>query len=234
MAGETSLTPIELNALKDRVKGKSLLHLQCHFGQDTLSFARMGTRAVGMDLSPKAIEMAETLNEKLGLNARFVQSDLYGLPEVLDEKFDIVFTSYGVTTWLPDLQKWARVIQHFLNPNGLFYMAEFHPALYMYDHDRQQIGYRYFGHQKPYIETIKGTYADPDANIEHQELFWSHSLADTIQALLNVGLTLTKFEEYDFSPYNCFENMHAVAPGQYVFGDLVNRLPHVFAIEAKN
>ena len=175
--GETSLKEIELAALKDRVAGKSTLHLQCHFGQDSLSFARLGAEVTGIDFSEVSINLARSLNEQLGLNARFVVSDLYSLPEKLTGQFDFIFTSYGVITWLPDLDKWAKVINHFLKPGGTFYMAEFHPTLYMYDHEIQKIGYRYFDHLDPYEEVEEGTYADSKANIAEREFFWSHSLA---------------------------------------------------------
>jgi len=110
MKGASSLQEIELNALKDKVAGKKLLHLQCHFGQDTLSFARLGAKATGIDLSPKAIDLARSLNEELNLDATFVCSNLYDLPQHLEGQFDIIFTSYGTVTWLPDLSKWAKVL----------------------------------------------------------------------------------------------------------------------------
>jgi len=233
IAGKTSLRKIELAALKKVVAGKKVLHLQCHFGQDSLSLARMGAKVTGVDFSTTSIELARSLNEQLGLDARFVVSDVYGLPEVLKEQFDVVFTSYGVLTWLPDLSRWAAVVREMLAPGGTFYMAEFHPALYMYDHEQQKIGYRYFDHTEPYEEVETGTYADPDAPIEQKEYFWSHSIASTIQPLLDQGLQLVKFEEYDYSPYNCFPNMQEVGPEQFVYGDLENRLPHVFVVEMK-
>ena len=127
--GETSLKEVELTALKDRIAGKSILHLQCHFGQDSLSFARLGAQVTGIDFSDVSITLARSLNEQLDLNARFVVSDVYSLPENLSGQFDFIFTSYGVITWLPDLDQWAKVIQHFLKPGGTFYMAEFHPCL---------------------------------------------------------------------------------------------------------
>jgi len=231
LSGKTSLREIELTALAPLVAGKSVLHLQCHFGQDSLSLARMGAKVTGVDFSSTAIELARSLNTQLGLDAQFVVSDVYGLPEVLKEKFDLVFTSYGVITWLPDLTRWASVIRQMLQPDGTFYLAEFHPTLYMYDHDKKEIGYRYFDHTKPYEEVETGTYADADAPIQQREFFWSHSLAGTIQPLLDQGLQLKKFQEFDYSPYNCFPNMQEVGPSRFVYGDLEDRLPHVFSVE---
>ena len=113
--GKDSLNPIETELLGN-IEGKKILHLQCHFGQDTISLARHGASATGVDFLERAIEKARQLNEQLGTNARFIQSDVYKLPEILDEKYDIVYTSYGVISWLPDMKKWAKVIEHFLKP----------------------------------------------------------------------------------------------------------------------
>ena len=142
--GETVLTAVELKELGD-VKGKKLLHLQCHFGMDSLDWARRGADVTGIDLSDAAITEAQQLNDELGLNARFVCCNVYDLHpqykassktppmEGLEEAFDIVFTSYGVVGWLPDLDKWAEIIAHYLAPGGIFYMAEFHPVVWMFD-----------------------------------------------------------------------------------------------------
>lgn len=233
LEGETSLKEIELAALKDRVAGKSVLHLQCHFGQDTLSLARLGAEATGVDFSETSIALGRSLNEQLGLDARFVVSDIYSLPEKLAGQFDFIFTSYGVLTWLPDLDRWAQVVAHFLKPGGIFYIAEFHPTLYMYDHEKQKIGYRYFDHIDPYEEIEQGTYADTNADIAQREYFWSHSLATVIQSLLKQKLQVIDFQEFDFSPYNCFPHMQEVESNRFVYGDLDNRMPHVFSLEMR-
>ena len=125
-AGHITLTDIERREVGD-VSGKTLLHLQCHFGQDTMSWSRLGAIATGVDFSDAAIELAQSLNDDLGLTARFIHSNIYDLPDALDERFDIVFTSYGVLNWLPDLDRWAKVIYKFLKPSGTFYIIEFHP-----------------------------------------------------------------------------------------------------------
>ena len=143
MNGKSSLNTIELELLGD-ISGKKTLHLQCHFGQDTLSMARMGAIATGVDLSNKAIQTATELNNQLQLNAQFVCSDIYDLPNHLTGEFDIVFTSYGTIGWLPDLDKWAKVITHFLKPNGKFIIADFHPVVWMYDNDFKEVFYSYF------------------------------------------------------------------------------------------
>jgi len=127
-AGQTSLKPIELEQVGD-VRGKSLLHLQCHFGQDTLSWARLGARVTGLDLSDVAIAEARALASGLGIRARFVEGNVYDAPALLGgERFDVVFTSYGVVGWLPRLEPWARAIAASLAPGGTFHGVEFHPA----------------------------------------------------------------------------------------------------------
>jgi len=124
--GKDRLRSIELNELGD-VSGKSLLHLQCHFGMDTLAWARRGAIVTGIDFSQKAITTAQSLSEELNIPADFYCSDIYELLNVLSGLFDIVFTSYGVLHGLPDLQKWGQIISYYLKPGGIFYIVEDHP-----------------------------------------------------------------------------------------------------------
>ena len=125
-AGRITLTDVERREVGD-VSGKTLLHLQCHFGLDTMSWARLGAKATGVDFSDDAITLASALNEELELGARFIRSNVYDLPNALDEQFDVVFTSYGVLNWLPDIAGWAEVVSNHLKPAGVFYIVEFHP-----------------------------------------------------------------------------------------------------------
>ena len=143
LKGNTSLNDIELKLLGD-IKGKSVLHLQCHFGQDSISMSRLGAQVTGIDLSDKAIETARLLAEQTHQDTIFICCNIYDLPQHLNQQFDIVFTSYGTIGWLPDLNQWAHIIAHFLKPNGRFIMAEFHPVVWMFDDDFQQITYNYF------------------------------------------------------------------------------------------
>jgi 2-polyprenyl-3-methyl-5-hydroxy-6-metoxy-1,4-benzoquinol methylase len=131
-AGRLSLGDIEREVLGD-VAGKSLLHLQCHFGLDTLSWARLGARVTGVDFSEKAISLARALGSELEIPATFVRSNIYDLPDNLSGQFDIVFTSYGVLWWLPDIKEWAKVVAHFLRPGGTFLLVEFHPLASVFD-----------------------------------------------------------------------------------------------------
>ncbi|MBX2906722.1 MAG: class I SAM-dependent methyltransferase [Taibaiella sp.] len=231
LQGRSSLNDIEL-ALLGNVSGKSILHLQCHFGQDTLSLARLGASVTGVDLSEAAITKARELNDKLQLTGKFVCSDLYELPNVLDGKFDIVFTSYGTIGWLPDVDRWARVVEHYLRPGGLFVFADFHPVLWMFSNDFSQVQYSYFNGE-PIVETLEGTYADKSANIKATEVGWNHGLAEVMNALKSSGLSIQSFQEYDYSPYNCFQKMVKAAPGKYYIAGLEQKLPMVYSLVAQ-
>jgi len=226
--GATSLKTIELTELGD-VKGKSMLHLQCHFGQDSISWARQGASVTGIDLSPKSIALATELANVEQADARFICANVYDTRKHVAEQFDIVFTSYGTIIWLPDLDKWAKVVADSLNTGGIFYMADFHPTMMMFDDDLE-IGYKYFPHEEPYKEVEEGTYADTTAHIAKTEYFWSHSLSETINALLKQGLTLELFNEYDYSPYDCLPGMKEVSEGKWVLGNFKERLPHVYSM----
>ncbi len=229
--GKSSLNFIELNELGD-IKGKSVLHLQCHFGMDTLSLARLGASVTGVDFSSEAINLAAQLNNELNLNAEFICSDVYNLGDHLQKKFDIVFTSYGVIGWLPDLEKWAELISYYLNPDGTFLIVEFHPVLWMLDDNFEQLKYSYFNNE--IIETeVKGTYADRDADISGIEYGWNHSLSEIISSLLKNGLEVISFNEFPFSVYNCFAKMIQGEDGFWRFKNLENKLPLMFSLKCR-
>ena len=184
--GRSSLTSIETNTLGD-ITGKDILHLQCHFGQDSLSFSRQGaSKVVGVDISEKAIATATDLAKELNLSTQFICSNVYDIGKL--GAFDIVFTSYGATPWLPDLYKWASLINMNLKPGGIFYICEFHPSLYVLDFDSKEITYDYFNNEEPIIEIAEGTYADTDADINLKEYSWNHGISETISPLLREGL----------------------------------------------
>jgi SAM-dependent methyltransferase len=229
LAGSTSLNDVELCLLGD-VTGKTILHLQCHFGQDTLSLARMGATATGVDFSGEAVSEARRLNEQLGLDARFICTDIYSLPDQLNEQFDIVFTSYGTIGWLPDIKKWAAIVARYLKPGGKFVFVDFHPVVWMFNSDFSRIEYSYFN-REAIIETNEGTYADKNADIKQAEIGWNHDLAEVLQNLLEAGLTIVSFQEFDTSPYNCFQNMVEVAPGRYQIKGLEGKIPLLYALK---
>ena len=228
--GRNSLNSIELDLLGD-LKGKSVLHLQCHFGQDTISLTRLGAEAVGIDLSDKAIESAQQLAEQTNSNAQFICSDVYELPQHLNQQFDVVYTSYGVIGWLPDMDKWAAVIAQFLKPGGKFVFVEFHPVVWMFDEDFSKVGYNYFN-DGPIEEVWEGSYAAREATYSHKIVTWNHSMSEVIGSLLKQGLQLNNLQEFDYSPYNCFNKTIEIAPNQFRIEHLDNKIPMVYALTA--
>ena len=230
LAGKSTLNQIEL-ALLGNLSNIKILHLQCHFGQDSLSLSRMGAKVVGVDFSDKAIEKAKAFNTKLGLDATFICCDVYDTPTHLDEQFDIVFTSYGTIGWLPDLDKWAQVISHFLKPNGTFIMADFHPVVWMYDNDFKEVFYSYFNIE-PIIEEELGTYANKEASISNQTIGWNHPISEIVNALIENGLEINCFNEYDYSPYNCLNEMEEFEPNKFRIKTFGNKIPLVYSIKA--
>lgn len=229
--GKDSLNSIEIELLGD-IRGKTILHLQCHFGQDTISLARLGAQATGVDFSTKAIEKAIKLSDEMGTSAKFIVSDIYDLPRHLDEQFDIVFTSYGVIGWLPDLKKWGEIINHFLKPGGVFVMAEFHPVVWMFDSEFKNIEFKYMD-AEPIVEEEEGTYADKTANIKEASVCWNHGISTVLKSILKTGLEITDFNEYDYSPYDCFENTVLKEKRKYQIRGLEEKIPMVFSLKAK-
>ena len=229
--GKNMLNDIELELLGD-VKGKKILHLQCHFGLDTLSLARMGAAVTGVDFSDHAIKNAHELSGKAGLNAKFICCNIYDLPQLLDDTFDIVFTSYGTIGWLPDLDKWASIVNRYLKPGGQFVFAEFHPVVWMFDNDFNEVLYSYHK-TEPIIETQTGTYADKSAPIETEMITWNHGLAEVFSSLLKQGLKISQFREYDYSPYNCFNHTEEISAGKFQIKKFGNRIPMVYALVAE-
>jgi SAM-dependent methyltransferase len=203
-AGGVRLRPYEIELVGD-VAGKSLLHLQSHFGIDTLSWARLGARVTGADFSPAAIELARTLANDLGFpEARFVRSNLYDLPSALYGEFDVVYTSRGVLGWLPDIAGWAEVVAHFLAPGGTFFISEIHPVAQAFENEdvrpgELRLAYPYWEHAEPLTFAVKGSYADPDADVgEQTEHGWDHSLGEIVTALIDAGLRVERLVEHPF------------------------------------
>lgn len=224
LAGKSSLQEIELNELGD-VDGKRLLHLQCHFGLDTLSWARKGAIATGIDLSSKAIEQANKIKEKIKLNARFVCSDVYSYANVTTGDHDIVFTSYGAVCWLPCLDKWANTINKSLKKGGTFYMVEFHPVYDLVS------GYTYFHNDKPDIEE-EATYTENSGEEKASVAIWAHPLSDVINALLKIDLRIEHVNEFPYSPYNCFEGLEEKQKGRFFLTKSGQHVPLLYSIKA--
>jgi 2-polyprenyl-3-methyl-5-hydroxy-6-metoxy-1,4-benzoquinol methylase len=229
-AGKSALNAVELEELGN-VKGKSLLHLQCHFGLDTLSWAREGAIVTGVDLSNDAIDYANELSSELNIPAEFICCNVYDLPVHLHEKFDIVFTSYGVLGWLPDLDNWASIIACFLKPGGVFSLVEFHPVIWMMDDNFKSIRYAYHN-TETIAEKQRGTYADPTADIEYEEYSWNHSLSEVINSLIKHGLQIEHLNEFPYSFYSCFNNVVQGPDGYWRIKGSENKIPMMYSIKA--
>ena len=228
-AGMSSLNEVELGELGN-VKGKSMLHLQCHFGMDSLSWAREGARVTGVDFSETAIALAQTLSDELNLEVRFLAANVYDMKNQLYEQFDIVFTSYGVLCWLPDLEKWAETVAHFLKPGGTFLIVEFHPLASMIDFNTLEIKYSYFN-DHAVVEVPQGTYADPEATIGLEEHTWNHSLDEILGALQAHRIHIASFREYPYSAYNCFPGLTQDARGRWRLAGSKLQLPLMFSVK---
>lgn len=230
LKGRNTLNQIELSLLDD-VKEKSILHLQCHFGQDTISLARMGAIVTAVDFSEKAISAAEKFAEQLKIGAKFICCNLYDLPKYLHDSYDIVFTTYGTIGWLPDIEAWARIISTYLKPGGSLVFAEFHPVVWMFDDNFQKIAYRYFNNG-PIHEISQGSYADRNVPISIETVGWNHSIGEVLTALLKNGMEINTFEEYDYSPANCFAGCIEAEPGKFRIRHLDDKIPMVYSFTA--
>jgi SAM-dependent methyltransferase len=230
VAGRNSLTALERELL-GAVAGKEVLHLQCHFGQDTLSLARMGARVTGLDISDAALDEARKLAERCGLQATWVESNVITPQPELDGRFDVVYTSYGTIGWLPDLAPWAANIRRYLKPGGKLVFVEFHPTVWMFDNDFTHVQYSYFN-RETILEEEEGTYADRGAAIKLPSYSWNHDLGEVLTALLNEGLRLERFTEEDGSPHDCFANTVQGADGLYRIKGMEGKLPMVYGLRA--
>ena len=233
LAGERWL-PLRILEEVGDVKGRSLLHLQCHFGLDTLAWARQGAEVTGVDFSPEAIKAAQELAIKTKLPARFLCSDIYDLPQTLDETYDIIFTSIGVLCWLVDLDAWARIIAEHLKPGGTFYIMEGHPLITTFD-ERGSATFliSYFHKHSPYIwdeedpDYMDGSYFPKNPSFE-----WQWAISDIINAVLSAGLKLDFFHEFDALEDPVFPEMVKQENGLYTYPDMPVPLPIVFSLKA--
>jgi SAM-dependent methyltransferase len=197
-SGTEKLRTYEIEEVGD-VAGKSLLHLQCQIGTDSIAWARRGADVTAVDFSPVAIEIATQLAHDTGVDAQFVVSDVMRLPENLTGAWDIVYASRGILGWLPDLTAWAQVVSHFLRPDGIFYLTDIHPVAKAVDDTSTefQVGRPYWSRPEPIRHEVRGTYADPNASIESTEKYlWAHSTGELLTALAQAGLCLEFFHEF--------------------------------------
>jgi SAM-dependent methyltransferase len=235
-AGKSSLRPIERAELT-AVAGRSLLHLQCHFGLDTLSWARKGATVTGVDFSDQSIALAQALSTELNIPATFVCADIAQLPDVLSGQFEIVFSSYGVLPWLRDLRRWAEVIAHFLKPNGIFYLVDDHPlmrTLRTNDAGELSVAHPYFFSEQPSQIAARGSYAAPgDEQTPLREWYiWNHSLGEILGALLGARLQLEFLHEFPFAMRAKFPGMQRGEDGVWRFSR-PPEFPLLFSLQAR-
>ena len=222
------------------VAGLDVLHVQCHFGIDTLSWARLGARVTGADFSPAAIALARRVADEIGFpEARFVEANVYDLPARLDGDFDLVYTSKGVLGWLPDIRGWAQVVAHFVRPGGRFYITEIHPIAQAFENEgvapgELRLTYPYWEHDEPLTFGTHGSYADPTARITAtREHGWDHSLGEIVTALIDAGLTIRSLREYLFCAWR-LDFLEEGADGRWRLPAAVDgRLPLFFSILAE-
>ena len=231
-AGRITLHNVELREVGD-VSGKTLLHLQCHFGLDTMSWSRLGAKATGVDFSDAAIDLARSLSQELRLDTRFIHSNVYDLPDALDEQFDIVFTSYGVLCWLPDLGGWASVVANHLKHGGMFYIIDGHPSMNVFeqsDAGELRVTYPYF-HKEFLWEGGEASYAGSEI-IESPVYEWHHSLGEIVTALIDAGLRIEFLHEFAFSTYRAYRIMQKGDDGLWRFPECNDSFPQLFSIRA--
>lgn len=229
------LDPLVLGVVGD-VAGKRLLHLQCHFGLDTLRLARMGAEVTGVDFSANAIAHARDLAERVGIDARFVESDVRTLPvEVKPDFFDVVFTSHGAISWLPDLRPWAESVATRLAPGGTVHVVDMHPTLWIFDDEGAESGlrvrYGYFDRSPlPWQET--GSYAAPDADFEGVSYSWQHTFEEIVGVLVEAGLSIRSLKEYERIAWQHMPWMERDADGMWRLPEGTGDIPLMFSISA--
>ncbi|MFN2595179.1 MAG: class I SAM-dependent methyltransferase [Actinomycetota bacterium] len=229
-AGEEILQAFELEELGD-VKGKSLLHLQCHFGLDTLAWARHGAMVTGVDFSAQAIELASKLAADFGLSdARFVASDVLQLDDALNDKFDIVYTSFGVLAWLSDLQRWGRIIADSLVDGGTFYIAEYHPFALVFDEGTPRFDATL---RNPYFRPADAiAYKGQDESGRFTVYGWPYTLGEVVSAVANAGLRVEFLHEFPFSESPHVAYLVEGPDGLWRMPDDAGELPLVFSLRA--
>ena len=244
-AGANALNDIERREV-GAVAGKSLLHLQCHFGLDTMSWARLGARATGLDFSDAAIALARELNAELHLGARFVQANVFDAAEVITERFDFVYTGKGALCWLPNLNAWAKTAARLLKPGGVFYVMDGHPFLDVFTSepaaganperhtlDDLRIRHGYFpnadgAHFAGGVPSYAGTEV-----IQSDVYEWQHSVEEILTAVLGAGFTLEFFHEFPQSFYCVFPGMEMGEDGWWRFSQHNERVPQTFSLRAR-
>ena len=239
-AGRGRLNAIEEEELPP-VKGKRVLHLQCHVGRDSLTLAQRGAEVVGLDFSAPAIEAARRLANELGLAVRasFVHADLYDAVKVIPPPhgFDLVFVTWGAICWLPDISRWTQIVATMLRPGGELYLADGHPAAYVFDDEAGSPGgmpgwFAPYFSRNPLVNADPGDYVDPGARLTNATTYnWIHPLSDVVTSLIASGMTLNWLHEHDAVPWRMFRILVEDAAGLYRWPDKP-WLPLAFSLSA--
>ncbi len=231
-AGRSTLEPFEVEEVGD-VGGKSLVHLQCHFGLDTLSWARRGARVTGLDFSGAAVDAARLLATSIGQDATFVAGNVYDAPSLIDERFDLVYTGKGALAWLPDLDAWADVVVALLRPGGTLYLSEFHPLTDIFAYEDRSVAHDYFHHADPIVDDGPGTYADLTAPTTHNRTGeWAHPIGAVVTALASRRLRVEFLHEFGFTLFPRWPDLERDEHGVYRLPDDVPELPLLYSLRA--
>ena len=219
------------------LEGLDLVHLQCHFGMDTLACARRGARVTGLDISEAGIAAAQKLAAEIEIPSRFVVANVYDAIEALGETYDVVYTGRGALNWLPDIRRWAKVVHSLLRAGGFLYLNEFHPVTDMMADDSFEIEYDYFGRPEGYRFDEGLTYTETGEQTEHTDSHeWIHPTSAVITALLDVGFRIEVFREHEFSAFGRFPFLEMEADGIrriYRMPEGKPRLPFMYSIRAR-
>jgi SAM-dependent methyltransferase len=237
--GALTLLPIERKALGD-VAGKRILHAQCHIGVDSMSLARLGAKVTGVDFSEEAIRVARALNSECGLDCRFVCCNIYDLPSHLHEEFDTVFASYGVLCWLPDLERWCRILADRLRHDGEFVLVDGHPFSYCIQPGTGQapvvVCRSYFSDGTPQFcpgdEEGDCDYHATQTPVGKATYEWTHTVSDVINAVAGAGLRIQSFDEHAEMCYRLHPDMTRGADGLFRWPDANSQYPLLFSLKA--
>lgn len=234
LSGRLSLQEHEIRDIGS-VEGKSLIHLQCHIGLDTLSWARLGAQVTGLDFSSSSIEAARLLAEQTGLDATFITANVYDAVSAVGRTFDIVYTGVGALCWLPDLTRWAQVVAALLKPGGSLYLFEFHPIEWMLDQDEVgelRLRFDYFTPQAGFRDGGAVNYAAGDESDQATPTVqWNHSLGDVVSSLISAGLTISTLREIDRTILEIWSGMERASDGMFRMKQGPS-LPLMYVLEA--
>ena len=219
------------------LSGKSVLHLQCHIGTDTLSLARLGGQVTGVDFSPSALAAARELAGRAGPSVRYVESAVDDVPTCLSETFDLVYTGVGALNWLPSVRRWAAIVSNLLATGGRLYLREAHPILNALDDERDDrllvVDHPYFEMPAPTRWESPFSYTGSEESVAQPVTYeWNHGLGEVVQAVIDSGLRLTRLEEHRELEWPFLHWMVETDRHGYVLPQRPERLPLMYTLEA--